>query len=108
MKILLSLAALAATVAGAPAVAEAPSSAAAVVVRYADLDLYSAAGRRVLDRRIDAAVRDACGSASDADLHGRNAVRACVAQTKRAVAAQRAAVRAAALRPTGERFAAGR
>lgn len=47
------------------------------LVRTADLDLASADGRRALDRRLAAAARDVCGQASDADLAGRNDVRAC-------------------------------
>ena len=42
-------------IAGAPAAAE------DLVVRHADLDLSSAEGQKVLDRRIDAAARKYCG-----------------------------------------------
>jgi UrcA family protein len=47
------------------------------VIPTADLDLGSAAGRKVLDRRIGRAVIDLCGQAADVDLAGRNAVRKC-------------------------------
>ena len=47
-------------------------------VRTADLDLRSYSGRRQLDRRLAFAARDVCGTASDADLEGKNAVRQCV------------------------------
>lgn len=57
----------------------APATAAEVRHRagYADLDLSRAADVAKLDRRIRAAVADACGAASAADLAGGNAVRAC-------------------------------
>jgi UrcA family protein len=108
MKILLSFAALAAALAGGPAVAQTHAAPATVTVRYADLDLASAAGRRTLDRRIGLAVRDACGTASDVDLHGRNIVAACRTETRAAAAAQRAAAFASVQRPSGARFASGR
>ena len=60
----------------APALAEeAPRSVA--VVRVADLDLSSKAGVRLLDRRLVSAAREVCGTASDADLVGKNRVAAC-------------------------------
>lgn len=63
----------------APAFAQqAPASETRVsVVRAADLDLGSKAGRRQLDRRIAAAARQVCGSASEFDLLGKNEVRRC-------------------------------
>jgi UrcA family protein len=103
MKILLPIAALAAAFAAAPALAQSQSATATAIVRTAGLDLGTAAGRRALDRRIGNAVREACGTASDADLHGRNAVQACRAETRAAAQAQRSA-----LRQTGDRFASGR
>lgn len=103
MKILLPIVALAAAVAGAPVAAQSQGATATAIVRTADLDLGSAAGRRALDRRIGNAVREACGAASDIDLRGRNAVEACRVDTRQAAQAQRSA-----LRPTGDRFASGR
>jgi UrcA family protein len=47
------------------------------VVRTVDLDLSSDAGRRQLDRRLMVAAREVCGTASDADLAGKNIVRRC-------------------------------
>jgi len=90
MKTLSSLAILAAALCVAPAAAQAPSTSdRTLVVRYADLDLNSPAGISALDRRIHAAVRIACGTASDADVHGKNLVLQCRADTLASVAAQR-------------------
>ena len=58
-------------------------------VQTADLDLSSADGQRQLDRRIARAAREVCGSASDADLEGKNEVRRCRAETIAAAASQR-------------------
>jgi UrcA family protein len=88
MKILLPLAALAATLTAAPAFAQPPASA-TIVVRTADLDLHSATGRTALDRRIRAAIDIACGDASDADVHGKNAALRCRAATRAQAEAQR-------------------
>jgi UrcA family protein len=61
-----------------PALAEpAPASANVTIVHTADLDLATAAGRRRLDHRLVIAAREVCGTASDADVTGKNAVRAC-------------------------------
>ncbi len=100
MKILIPLATLAAALTSAPAFAQ-PAASAPQVVHYADLDLSSAAGRRELDRRIGIAVREACGTASDADLHGRNLVQRCRVETRQAIAARRTAAVA------GNTFASG-
>ena len=62
-----------------PALAE-PAAAQDVnvsIVETADLDLSTSAGKRALDQRLVIAARDVCGSASDADLEGKNAVRDC-------------------------------
>ena len=62
-----------------PALAEpAPGEVAVSYVQTADLDLSSDAGKRQLERRLVTAARDVCGTASDADLEGANAVRKCV------------------------------
>src|SRR3954471_2442301 len=74
-KILFAFAALAAA-AASPATASVPRDSATRIVRYADLDLSSAAGRARLDRRIGAAVRAVCG-AEPGDLRGDRDVRAC-------------------------------
>jgi len=59
------------------------------IVRTADLDLASADGQRRLDRRLVQAVNQACGTASDADLAGSNAVRRCRATAHAGVAGER-------------------
>ena len=59
------------------------------VVQTADLDLASANGQRELDRRIARAARVVCGTASDADLEGKNDVRQCRAETIAAAVSQR-------------------
>jgi UrcA family protein len=108
MKIHFAIAALATALAGAPVLAQGHGATATFVVRTADLDLASSAGRRALDRRIGNAVRDACGTASDVDLHGRNALQACRTETRHAAQAQRSAAVAPALPPAGDRLASGR
>jgi len=65
-------------------------------IGYADLDLATASGRSRLDRRIGAAVAEACGSASGLDLVGQNAARRCRIATRQAAAAQRDLALAAA------------
>ncbi len=47
------------------------------IVRTADLDLASKSGREKLEHRIVIAAYDVCGGASDVDLAGKNAARAC-------------------------------
>ncbi len=59
----------------APALAE-PTQAVSVV-RTADLDLSTNAGRQALDHRLVLAAYEVCGAASDVDLAGKNAVRQC-------------------------------
>jgi UrcA family protein len=67
-----------AAIKAAPAVAETPTAGTNVaLVRTADLDLRSEAGRRQLDLRLARAARQVCGAASDADLHGKKQVRQC-------------------------------
>jgi UrcA family protein len=70
------LGAFAGIVTALPAFAE-PLSIETAVVKVADLDLSSAAGQRALEARINRAVIAVCGAASDVDLEGLNAVRAC-------------------------------
>ena len=67
-----------AVIKAAPALAEAPVVETNVsLVRTADLDLGSDAGRRQLELRLARAAREVCGTASDADLAGKNEVRQC-------------------------------
>ena len=47
------------------------------IVRTADLDLSTRAGRDQLSHRLVIAAHEVCGSASDADLAGKNKVRQC-------------------------------
>jgi UrcA family protein len=106
MKTLLPLAALAAALLAHPASAQ-TAPPAPQVVHYADLDLSSPAGVRELDRRIGAAVRDACGSASDADLHGQNLVIRCRVEARGQAKAQRA-IAVASVRAGGDEIASTR
>jgi UrcA family protein len=72
----------AAAIKAAPAMAETPAPATNVTwVRTADLNLASDLGQRTLERRLAAAAREVCGSASSADLSGKNAVRRCRDET---------------------------
>ncbi len=90
MKILTTLTLMLSALAATPALAQAvPSAETRVVVRTADLDLGSAAGKRTLDRRIAIAVVEACGETSNVDLAGRNEIRRCRDETSSAVAANR-------------------
>jgi UrcA family protein len=92
MKILpLLAAAFAATAAlgASPAAAQPASADRTIVVRTADLDLATPAGVAALDTRIRVAVRTVCGTASDVDLHGRNVVLQCRADTLAVARAQR-------------------
>lgn len=73
--ILGSALATSAVIKAAPAFAE-PIQAVSVV-RTADLDLASNAGRAALDHRLIVAAQEVCGTAADVDLAGRNAVRQC-------------------------------
>ena len=68
--------ATAALIKAIPAVAE-PAPVEISIVHTADLDLTTRAGRHLLDRRLVTAAHDVCGAASDADLAGKNSVRAC-------------------------------
>ena len=68
----------AAAIKAVPALAAPAEPAPAVsIVHTADLDLASEAGRRQLELRLVRAAREVCGTASDADLAGKNDVREC-------------------------------
>ena len=58
-------------------------------VQTADLDLATSKGQRALDLRLERAVKDVCGIASDADIAGKNEVRRCRADTLAKVASER-------------------
>jgi UrcA family protein len=76
-----------AAIAAAPLAAEPVSTSRSV--QTADLDLSTAAGVRALDHRLTIAIVDACGEASDLDLDGANAVRACRAEARARVDGER-------------------
>jgi UrcA family protein len=75
--IAISALATAAVVKAIPALAEPTSGHNISIVHTADLDLASKAGREALDHRLVVAAYDVCGTASDADLAGKNDVRQC-------------------------------
>lgn len=98
MKKLLILAALATASVGQPAFAQDAPSNPSVVVQHKDLDLGTKAGARTLDRRIWRAVVEVCGTASDADLEGKNDVRECRRDTRLLASAKAEAVIASVAR----------
>lgn len=71
-----------------PALAEG-SLIATSVVETADLDLSSQSGQRALDHRLNQAVKDVCGIASDVDVAGKNDVRRCRVETLASLAVER-------------------
>jgi UrcA family protein len=81
-----SLVLLALAFASAPALAQPPAG----TVRVSDLDLATPAGIAKLDRRIDRAVVQLCGTAFPADLNGQAQVDSCRAATMKSVSDQRA------------------
>src|SRR5436190_20634351 len=91
----LALIASAATVTPTVAAAAEPVTATSIV-QTADLDLSSNVGQRELDLRIAQAAREVCGTASDVDLEGKNAVRHCREQTVALASSQREQLVAAA------------
>ncbi len=100
MKTLFSCAALLAAALTTPAVAQnLASPPRALSVSYADLDLRSEAGLRILDQRIRNAVSTACGTASPADPYGKKKVETCRAEARERARAQRSILVAAARGP---------
>lgn len=75
--IALSALATAAVIKAVPAFSQPAPAQNISIVRTSDLDLSSKAGRQILDHRLITAAFEVCGTASDADLAGRNQVRAC-------------------------------
>lgn len=71
-----------------PALAESPVIATSTV-QTADLDLSSAKGQRALDRRLELAVKEVCGTASDVDVAGKNDVRRCRVETLAGLSGER-------------------
>ncbi len=92
----LILAALVAT----PVMAQSAPATNQVIVRTADLDLTSASGQRLLERRLAIAVDDACGAASRVDLAGSNDVRRCREEVHERIAADRSRLIGTASRST--------
>ena len=58
-------------------------------VQTIDLDLSSAKGQRELDRRLAVAAKQVCGTASDADIEGKNEVRRCRVETLAGLSGER-------------------
>lgn len=71
-----------------PALAEAPVIA-TTTVQTADLDLKTAKGQQALDHRLEQAVKEVCGKASDVDVAGKNGVRRCRSETLAGLSAER-------------------
>jgi UrcA family protein len=71
-----------------PALAE-PPLVATSIVETSDLDLSSQSGQQALDRRLSQAVKEVCGTASDADVAGKNDVRRCRVETQAGLASER-------------------
>ena len=67
----------AAVIKATPAFAEPAQSQNVSIVHTSDLDLSTAAGRAQLHQRLVLAAFEVCGTASDVDLAGMNAARAC-------------------------------
>jgi UrcA family protein len=67
----------AAVIKATPALAEPVQQQNVSIVHTSDLDLSRPEGRQQLNHRLVAAAYEVCGTASDADLAGQNAARAC-------------------------------
>ena len=102
-KFFIFAAALSATVTGTAMAAG--SDAGIAIVSTADLDLNNARDLRTLDRRLTNAIVDACGEASNVDLAGRNAVRACRIDARAKVDVERDRLVQLAARATAIKFA---
>jgi UrcA family protein len=82
-----------------PAFSQPPAAQADTYVSYvhtSDLDLSSESGRRALEKRLARAAREVCGTASDVDLQGKNAVRDCRDEAIARATGQRDAILAGA------------
>jgi UrcA family protein len=91
----ISALATAAVIKAVPALAEPVPAQNVSIVRTADLDLTTKAGRQALDHRLVVAAYEVCGTASDADLVGQNKARECRSEVL------------GAARARGEQLAAG-
>ena len=85
--IALSALATAAAFKAVPAFAE-PAVQNVSIVQTGDLDLTTRAGRQALDHRLVTAAYEVCGTASDADLVGKNQARECRADVLASARAQ--------------------
>lgn len=94
---------LASAITLSPAIAAEPAGIA--IVNTADLDLGNAGDVRTLDRRLTIAIVEACGEASNVDLEGRNAVRACRVDARTKVNSERDRLVQLAARDGTTRFA---
>ena len=83
-----------------PALAEPvqPAQTFVSLVKTADLDLRTDAGREALNHRLANAAREVCGTASDVDIKGKNDVRRCRNDTLARASSQTDSVLAAAER----------
>jgi UrcA family protein len=90
---------LLAALTGTPVLAEPMQTSHRSIVRTSDLDLATASGQRLLDRRLAEAVTKACGAASKADLAGHNAVRRCRVGTRARLSTERQRLTALATTP---------
>ena len=88
---LITMAAIAVCGAAAPAVAQ-DSDAPQVAVRYDDLNLSTTAGRDRLDTRVRTAIRAMCTDSSRLTLRQRAVAQDCMAQAKRSIEPQLAAL----------------
>jgi len=95
---LLILAALATLPVGQPVFAQTAPAERSAVVRHSDLDLKTERGTKTLERRLWRAAVEVCGTASDADLTGKNDMRACRRETMAIASAQADIVVASAAR----------
>jgi UrcA family protein len=89
-----------AAIKAAPALAQQPGGTEANISRVwtGDLDLRSEAGRSKLELRLARAAREVCGTASDADVAGKNDVRKCRDEALARATDNQAALLAAASR----------
>jgi UrcA family protein len=77
MKNLFLLAAIATVATGSASASTSFDDDRSELVRFADLDLGSERGARLLDRRIAVAATALCGPMSDVDLAGKKIIRRC-------------------------------
>lgn len=99
MKHTLALAAIAAVSSFAPALAQDAGRERSHVVAYGDLDLRREADLRKLDRRLEIAIAEVCGIASDFDPAGKNQVRRCRTALRAGLTAEREHAIASRARP---------